>query len=62
MVISETKDHMVMLKPYLEIPLCERWLFDNKKAMERLKRGLKHAADGRVAEKGSFVKFVDDAD
>ncbi|MGD9108542.1 MAG: hypothetical protein PVI75_05165 [Gammaproteobacteria bacterium] len=61
-MVIKTKDHRIVLKPYLEIPLCERWLFDNKKAMERLKRGLKHAADGRVTEKGSFVKFIDDID
>jgi len=58
--VIETKDHRIILEPYSEIPLHEKWLFDNKKAMKKLKQGLKDASSGRVSKKGSFAKFAND--
>jgi hypothetical protein len=60
--VIETKDHRIILEPYSEIPSREKWLFDNKEAMKKLKQGLKDASSGRVSAKGSFAKFADDED
>lgn len=59
-MITETKDHKIILEPYTEIPAREKWLFDNKIALNKVKKGLKEAADGKVSKKGNFEKFVDD--
>jgi hypothetical protein len=58
--ITETKEHKLILEPYVEIPARERWLFDNKAALKKVESGLKDAAAGRLSEKGSFAKFSDD--
>jgi len=49
--VTETKDHKLILEPYVEIPARERWLFENKTALKKVKRGLKDAAAGRLSEK-----------
>lgn len=58
--LTETSDHKIILEPYTEIPVRERWLFDNKIASKKVAQGLKDAAKGRLVEKGSFAKFADD--
>lgn len=58
--VIETEDHRIILEPYSEIPSREKWLFDNKKAMNKFKQGLKDASKGRVSSKGSFAKFIDE--
>ena len=59
-MITETKDHRLILKPYVEVLASEKWLLDNKHALRQVSQGLKDAAAGRISEKGSFAKFVDD--
>ncbi len=59
-VITETKDHKLILTPYIEIPAREKWLFEKKETLKKVKKGLQDAAEGRVAKKGSFAKFADD--
>lgn len=44
------KDHKIILEPTVEIPLREKWLFDNKTALQKLKKGLKDAEEGRLSE------------
>lgn len=61
-VVTETKDHNLLLEPYAEIPMRERWLFDNKAALEQVEMGIKDAAAGRISKRGSFAKFVDEED
>lgn len=58
--VTIENDHKLILEPYVEIPANERWLFDNKKALTTLKKGLDDAASGRLTHKGSFAKFKDD--
>ena len=58
--ITETKEHKLILEPYVEIPARERWLLNNKTALKKIERGLKDAAAGRLSRKGSFAKFSDD--
>ncbi len=58
--VTQTEDHKILLEPYTEIPLQEKWLFDNKKALKQVYNGLKDAAAGRVTKRGSFTQFIDD--
>lgn len=58
--VSETKDHKIILEPYVEVPAYEKWLLSNKEALKKVNQGLKDAKSGRLSEKGSFAKFIDD--
>jgi len=44
---------------YTEIPLSEKWLFDNKKILKKVEEGLEDAAAGRLVEKSSFAQYAD---
>jgi len=50
-VVSETKDHKIILIPYTEIPAHEKWLLNNKKVLNKVNQGLKEAAMGRISER-----------
>ncbi len=45
---------------YTNMPGKEKWLFDNKQALSKVKQGIKDAAADRLYDKGSFAPFVDD--
>jgi len=40
----------LLIQPVVEIPASELWLFENKEALEGVKRGLKDVAEGRVSK------------
>ncbi len=40
----------ILLKPVVEIPASEAWLFNNKKALAAVKRGLQQAAEGKISK------------
>lgn len=40
----------LFLQPVAEIPASELWLFQNRGAIESVKKGLKDAAEGRVSK------------
>lgn len=40
----------ILLKPVVEIPASEAWLFKNKKALAAVKRGLQQAAEGKISK------------
>ena len=44
----------------MEIPVYEKWLLNNKKALRKVTQGLKDAVTGRLSYRGSFSKFADD--
>jgi hypothetical protein len=48
----------IILEPYMEIPVSEKWLFENKPALAAVKAGLDQADKGRVKSRGSFAKFA----
>jgi hypothetical protein len=52
------KDGKIMLEPFVEIPADERWLWDNKEALESVKKGLEDAKAGRLTRM-SFKKYID---
>jgi hypothetical protein len=51
------KDGKIVLEPFVEIPADERWLYENPKALESVRRGLADSRAGRTARKGSFAKY-----
>lgn len=52
----------IILEPNVEIPAREKWLFDNKTALKKVRKGLEESSEGQVTSRGSFAKFVDDED
>jgi hypothetical protein len=50
-------DGKIVLEPFVEIPADERWLYENRKALEAVRRGLADSKAGRVVSKGSFAKY-----
>lgn len=51
-----------LLEPMVEIPARESWLYENKAALESVKRGLVQSAKGETRSRGSFAKYADDKD
>jgi len=52
--------HNDILEPNVEIPVCEKWLFDNKVALKKVEAGITDAAKGKISKCGSFAKYVGD--
>lgn len=50
----------IILQPFSEIPTSEKWLFDNKIALQSLKKGLSEVKSGKLKTKGSFSKYASD--
>jgi hypothetical protein len=40
----------ILLKPIVEIPVSELWLFQNKKAFENVQKGLKDISEGKISK------------
>ena len=40
----------VLVQPVVEIPASELWLFQDKEALESVKKGLKDAAEGKISK------------
>lgn len=56
-----TRDHgRIILEPNVEIPAKEKWLWENKTALQKVTKGLEDSAESRTKSRGSFAKFVDD--
>jgi hypothetical protein len=57
----QQQDGKIILEPYIEIPLREQWLFNNKEALAGVLRGLKDPEEGKTTHYlGSFAKYADD--
>lgn len=41
----------------MEIPVYEKWLFDNKTALNKVTTGLQDSAAGRTTSRGSFAQY-----
>lgn len=61
-IVTKDKYNRIILEPRVEIPANEKWLFSNKTALSKVKKGLEDSAAGRTRSRGSFAKFVDDKD
>ena len=40
----------ILLKPVVEIPASEIWLFQNKEAFENVQKGLKDFSEGKISK------------
>lgn len=40
----------ILIRPLVEIPASEAWLYKNKKAFTSVKKGLKEATEGKVSK------------
>lgn len=60
--VTKDKDNRIILEPYTEIPFSERWLFENKPALNKVKQGLKDSALGRVSARESFAHYINEDD
>lgn len=46
----------ILLDPFVEVPARERWLFENREALDRVRRGLADAEAERTNSLGSFAR------
>ncbi len=58
--VTVDEHQRIVLEPFTEIPVAEKWVFDNPAVRSALARGLADAREGRVAELGSFAEYVDE--
>jgi len=54
------KDRRIILEPLVEIPAREQWLYKNKLAIKRIRRGVQDAADGKLMSRGDFTQYLDE--
>ena len=57
--VSVDENHRIILEPLAEIPAREKWLFENKIALNQVAQGIKEAAQGKLTKK-DFSKYLDD--
>ena len=50
----------IILEPFAEIPAREKWLFENKDALDAVRDGLTQAAEGRTGSRGSFSSHANE--
>ena len=60
--VTKDKNGGFHLKPYVEIPEQDHWIFKNPQALASLKRGLQQIKDGDTHNLGDFSKYLDDED
>jgi len=60
--IELLEDGKILLKPYVEIPKEETWLYNNKEALESVKRGILNSANRQLKKRESFSKYILDKD
>jgi hypothetical protein len=48
------EDDRIILEPMVEIPAREVWLYENKAALEKVKKGL---SQKETIKRGSFAKY-----
>jgi hypothetical protein len=54
-VMAYKEDDKIILEPMVEIPAREAWLYEDKDALEKVKRGL--SQKGTIS-RGSFAKYA----
>ena len=50
----------VLLRPLTHIPARERWVYENPKVYESIKKGLAQAKAGKVIKVENIEKFLED--
>ncbi len=57
--VNKQKNGCILLEPFVEIPAQEKWLFENKIALSKVKKGLEQAND-ELIDNGDFSQYIDD--
>jgi hypothetical protein len=50
----------IVLDPVRAVPVYETWIFENKAALNSVRRGLADSAAGRTKDLGSFAEHADE--
>ncbi|MCH9644287.1 MAG: hypothetical protein K0U29_03350 [Gammaproteobacteria bacterium] len=58
--VSKDSENRIILVPYTEIPAREKWVYTNKKTLNKLKRGIEDAANERTSSLGDFTQYTED--
>ena len=58
--VTVNKYHHIILDPLVEVSPSEKWLFNNKLALESVKQGIEDVKEGGLYDLGSFAQHVDD--
>jgi hypothetical protein len=58
--VTVDEHQRIVLEPFTEIPVAEKWVFDNPAVRSSLARGLSDASEGHVADLGTFAEYVDE--
>ena len=58
--VEKQPDQSLVLTPMAEVPAYEKWLWENPKALESVKEGLKESAEGQAKPAGDFSQYADD--
>ncbi len=56
--VSIDSQNRLILEPFAEVPLKEKWLFDNKEALQMVQQGLLEAARNETHDLGNFEEFA----
>ncbi len=56
----DDKSKNIILKPYIDVPAEEAWIFQNPDALKKLKKGLMQSKKGQTKYLGSFAKNLKD--
>lgn len=57
-VSLDKKTNRLILDPYKEIPLYEKWLFENKEALLSVKKNLLESSKGKLKDRGRFSEYI----
>jgi hypothetical protein len=49
----------IILDPRKTVPAHEAWIFEDRKILASVKRGLKQAGQGKTKSLGSFAKYAE---
>jgi hypothetical protein len=50
----------IVLDPQITISASEAWLFENKKALASVDKGMAESINGQTIDRGSFAKYTKD--
>ena len=53
-------DGRIVLEPLVEVPAKEHWIYKNPAALASLMKGIEDAKAGRIKDRGSFAKYVEE--
>jgi len=49
----------IILDPLVEIPLREKWLYENKKALKSVLKGIEDSGKGKTKRRKSYADYAD---